>query len=70
MITKKFNIFSLNTSEILSLYLNFTLFIWRKWLFVSLVGMTTFEIVAKVHIGKLEQKILFFSVKVLYLLYC
>jgi len=31
--------------------------------------MIAFEIVAKVHIGKFEQKILFFSVKVIYLLY-
>jgi len=39
-------------------------------LIVSLVGMTAFETVAKARIGKLEQKILFFSAKVLYLLYC
>jgi len=36
----------------------------------SLVGMTAFEIVAKVRIGKFTQKILLLSVRVLYLLNC
>jgi len=39
-------------------------------LIVSLVGMTAFEIVAKVCIGKFKQNILFLSVKVIYLLNC
>jgi len=36
----------------------------------SLVGMTAFETVAKVRIGKFKQNILFLSVKVIYLLNC
>jgi len=41
------------------LHLNFFLTSKGQLLVVSLVGMTTFKIVAKVHIGKFRQKILF-----------